>query len=424
MGNKQSGQSKVISLPRIIDTIATKYILTQNFQDMKKLENKAYCDNLIILTSRIIGERLNDLEIQYLNQRLQSGEVINKMTSDNVIFLNNTNLKSLDIQNSIKKKRVCIGISKFYIKIAHLFAAIVGTFNPVYSYKNSLGTVEKIPFMKRTLIPSVYKSTVKISKINLCSRRINSIILKQLDNAVTGEKNVQIKSNICSLNNKKIKNSDGTTTTTVKTLNDEPGIPELELLYVDKFDYNTGKFIGMTNESQIQYNKDLALFYTTFTGNKTMPPTIKKFSDVKLKDFGSNPACSNTASLFKQTYTLSLKNSLLKNYANKLKIMTDNANKTKQGLLAILDKLFVYRIDPITKNKEITIHPRLNHNLLQALVDNTRSIIIKLYIGCENDFLTILKTFEAIVENQVSLNTQRKIQNLKQQSQQLMTSSV
>jgi len=254
MGNKQSkSQSKQLSLSGVIDSIAAKYILTQNFQDMKKLENKAYCDNLIILTSRIIGERLNDLEIDYLSQRQKSGEIINQMASDNVLFLNNTSLKSLDIQNPTKKRRVCIGISKFYIKIAHLFAAIVGTFNPVYSYRNQQGKMQKVPFMSRALIPSVYKSSAKVNKINLCSQRINSTIMKQLNNVATGEKDVQLKSNICTLNNKKIKNIDGTITTGVKTLKDEPGIPELELLYVDVFDYNTGKFTGMSDESKQQY---------------------------------------------------------------------------------------------------------------------------------------------------------------------------
>ena len=38
----------------MIDIIATKYILTQNFQDMKKLGQKEYCDKLVILTSDIV----------------------------------------------------------------------------------------------------------------------------------------------------------------------------------------------------------------------------------------------------------------------------------------------------------------------------------------------------------------------------------
>ena len=42
--NKFDGDLKPVDM---IDVIATKYILTQNFQDMKKLGQKEYCDKLV-----------------------------------------------------------------------------------------------------------------------------------------------------------------------------------------------------------------------------------------------------------------------------------------------------------------------------------------------------------------------------------------
>ena len=57
----------------ILDIIATKYILTQNFQDMKKLGSKEYCDKLVILTSKIIKKYMNEKEIKYLAQRITDG---------------------------------------------------------------------------------------------------------------------------------------------------------------------------------------------------------------------------------------------------------------------------------------------------------------------------------------------------------------
>ena len=42
------------SLTTIVDFIATDYILTQNFTDMYNLTDPAYCDKLLILTSKII----------------------------------------------------------------------------------------------------------------------------------------------------------------------------------------------------------------------------------------------------------------------------------------------------------------------------------------------------------------------------------
>ena len=418
MGNAPSSQKTNGSrLPGIIDTIATRYILTQDFKDMTKLENKEYCNKLIILTSKIISERLSDLEIEFLNQRTKAGNVIDEMTTDNVLFLKDTMLNKLDIQNPTKKKRVCIGISKFYIKIAHLFAAIVGTLNPVYSYKSSTGQTERVPFLKRTSIPTEMKSSVKVNKINLCSSRINAIIMQELKVIGSDDVEYALKPYICDLNTKKQLSEFGSAQQIVKSLADEPGIPELKNLYFDIFDYNTGKFVKMSDKSKEQYQKDLQLFYTTFTGQKTMPPEVKGFSDIKLKDYASNPACKRPDGIFRKSYRGSLKNKLFKQYAKQVQFMIETAQKNRDVLLSVLDKLFVYRIDPITKNKEISIHPKLNTKMLQSLVEQARNIIVKLYIGCENDFLSILESFEAIVEAQIKENTQLKITNIKEQEE-------
>ena len=51
MGLGQSKEKKFdenLEAVDLLDIIATKYILTQNFQDMKKLGQKEYCDKLVI----------------------------------------------------------------------------------------------------------------------------------------------------------------------------------------------------------------------------------------------------------------------------------------------------------------------------------------------------------------------------------------
>ncbi len=491
MGNEQSSSSNTMNtsrLPRFIDSIASKYILTENFEDMKKLEDKNYCNKLIILTSDIIADRLSDMEVQYLNQRMKEGNVIDEMSKDKIIFLKDASLKKMDIQNSIKKRRVCIGISKFYIKIAHLFAAIVGTINPIYSYKNDLGQIEKVPFMKKKSIPSSFKDSAKVSKIGLCTARIGAIMAQQLKDVETDKDIYELSSHVCSLNNKKKqkgssydksptpvslptkeasdieapavepaaapvapatsippinqKIASGVTqvesdltsnistligggidsvSSMTKNLMDEPGIPELKQLYIDVFNYNTGKFTGMSKDSKEQYTKDLSLFYKTFTGKNKVPANVKNFSDIKLKDYSSYPGCKGTDSLFKKTYKGSIKDVLFQKYAAQMKKMTENTKKHQDALLEVLDELFVYRIDPETKNKEITIHPSLTEKTLQKLVTQTRNYIVRLYIGCENDFLQVLKIFEAIIERQINETTQRKISNIKQQEEKTLS---
>ena len=58
------------------------------------------------------------------------------------------------------------------------------------------------------------------------------------------------------------------------------------------------------------------------------------------------------------------------------------------------------------------VNPRLNEKTLQLIVEDTRKLIIELYIGCEHDFLTGLEIFEAIVEKQIIDTSEQQIQLL------------
>ena len=134
--NKQA-ETKFENFYEIVDYIATYYILTMDFKSLSKLSEKAYCDKLVVLTSDIIDRYFNDTEVTFLAQRIKGGVEVNELKTEKVRFVNQDSLQSLDISNdaqkSIKKKRACIGIAKFYVKIAHMFAAIVMTINPVYT---------------------------------------------------------------------------------------------------------------------------------------------------------------------------------------------------------------------------------------------------------------------------------------------------
>lgn len=550
MGNQQSStkdNTNRFKLPGMIDSIAAKYILTQDFQDMTKLEDKEYCNKLIVLTSKVIAEHLTGMEIEYLSQRTKQGAVIDKLEKEQVLYLENESLKKLDEHNSVTKKRLCIGIAKFYIKVLHVFSAIVATMNPVYSYKNEMGQTMKVPYMKKHTIPESAKGSTTIKKINLCSRRIDSLMMKILDETtvestpessssvdkkyskegttsdkniipplpdvsskpstvikgetpkmdgpklelpkteplqgisekneginsnvekgttelVLGEpvsdkpkepqelakpvlgsgimeqpkdldaglrnvekelkaqiggkieKTIEIKPSFCKVN----KNKDGSQ----MSLQDEPGIPELKQLYYDVFDYNVAKFTSMSEKSQEEYEKDLDSFYKAFTGKSKRPDTVKSFSDIKLRDFSLHENCKPDG-LFNKTFQGSFKNKLFTKYASQLKQMTENANKNREKLIDVLDKLFRYIKDPETKTtKMITLHPKLTEKSLQSIVVETRKLIVQLYISCEQEYLGIIETFESIIETQVKKVTQQKIANLQKQQEELLTDVV
>jgi len=397
----------------VIDYISTYYILTMDFKSLSKLSEKDYCDKLVVLTSDIIERYFNDVEITYLSQRIKNGVEVNDLKKENVMFINKDKLESLDISNdaqkSIKKKRVCIGIAKFYVKIAHIFAAIIMTINPVYTYKDNTGQIVKAGLLEKDKIPKNVDR--KLHKLNICDNRIRSLKKNEFVDEATGDVSIQPK--VCDIN----MNKDGS----VKSLNDEPGIPELMQLYLDdNYDYSNGLFSTMSESTKTQFMKDLNLFYTAFTGNETMPPEITKFSDIKLRDYSKKENCQGLNPLFKNKYTLKKTDKLFVNYANNINQMIQNAADNQSKLLSVINDLFSYVIDPYSGKRVIRVNPKLNDDLLQKNIEKTRRLIVNLYIKCENDYVNGIKIYEAIVESKILETTQKQIEQLKSEANKII----
>ncbi len=495
----------------MIDIIATKYILTQNFQDMKKLGQKEYCDKLVILTSDIIKKFMNEKEIEYLARRVDRGDYYNRMVKKKVMYLDTneldpkskqrfskkeledfkkkeedelgkhlikeyqrrkqrsrdydygyddngmrggnmltnliygidsdvrsdpyrkqrlsgrrempkknkkTILNELDVRNKDEKDRMCKGIAKFYISIAHLYAAIVKTINPVYVYQDGKGKRHAMSIQNRHKIPRGV--TPKLTEINLCSKRINA--LKSGD--VEGKIGINI-SKTCNLNSKKqtitmenewrpskwpTSDSDRVRVLT-RSLGQEPGIPELQQLYWDKYDYVKGNFVeGVMNsggDAVKDYHKDLKEFYTVFTGKKDFDQWNadgqKQFTDIPLTAYHNSELCEGEDAPWKQTYTG--KGGLFTSYANHKKKIIKSAQGTQNELMEVLKELFVIQTAPNKEKTEIvTLNPKLNDESLNKIIAKTRKIIVKLYISCEKDFKDGLDIFEGILSERIIKN--------------------
>ena len=452
MGNKQSGPNSKkpsdINILRLMDTIASKYILTQNFEDLQRLEDKKYCDQLTILTSQIMKDKLTSLEIKYLSQRVKDGYQVNEENKDSIVFLKDEDLHALDVPSELKKKRMCMGISRFYVRVAHLFAAIVNTINPEYSYVDDNKTKHVVPFMKKMHIPKEMRSKVRVTRSGICSNRINSMLITALkDTQVTrteveerpiglndesrpssnsssstsssmvgGEKQkYNIRNRICDMNIIKKTNEYGVTVTKPKHLIDEPGIPELLNLYKDVYNPDTGKYDSMSEKSKAEYKQHLLEFYQAFTGEKVLPSNIKKFSDIELRKFHSNPKCKLNEGLNRKYSKVEIPESLMTNYGNAMAVMVKNMNENQSKLIEILDQVFIYRIDPDSDKKTITLHPDLSNEKLEEIISLARKYIVNIIVGCENDFLVTLQSFEAIIEDLIKTGIEDKISNIKQQ---------
>jgi len=408
MGNDistQQDKSDLSNIHKIVNHIATDYIFTSNFKDMENLGDVKYCNNLVILTSRIIEENLNDLDVEYLSQHIKDGNIVDEMTKDKVIYLKKNKIPKLDVKNETQKRRLCVGIARFYVKIAHIFASILKTINPTISYVDNKGNAGETSLMDKHKLPE--DADMKMNTISLCSKRLDTLVNNN-NYDINNKKEVIVNPDYCNMNADKNN----------ATLLDEPGMVELEKLYNDKYDYDKGGYIGMSDTMKNKYKRDLEIFYKAFSDNSEPfdSKKIKKFSDIKLREHHKKKGCSEGEDgEYLKKYKGELKDKLYGDYANHVKKMMDNTKKNQDQLLSVIDKLFVFvNITDETKKdkKVIMINPTLTETTLQNVVEESRRIIMNLYITCEKDFLKGLEIFEAIVEKQISDTTMERINNL------------
>ena len=104
----------------------------------------------------------------------------------------------------------------------------------------------------------------------MCQARINAIKPRQ-----NTENGIVLKVKNCNMN-KKIDNMIDdvqvpSASIETKSLFDEPGIPELEALYYDEYNFNDGQYVGISDEGKTVYMNDLEKFYEAFTGGECFP---------------------------------------------------------------------------------------------------------------------------------------------------------
>jgi hypothetical protein len=448
-----------------LNDIAINYILGQNFQDMIRLTNSKYCDDLVIITSKLLKKSYSDQEIHYAYQKifdkgvgvgLGVGQDINEVT----MFLNKRDAVLEGIMSVEQKKKMCIDIAKYYVKIAHLFAAIITTLNPVFSWRSSASssrallrphvTEEKRESEEHELGPEPQPETglesvkftatledkhyisemaqdIKVENLNFCNSRISDLMdMEEITDLMDGKNiipdgaeavsTIKIKTNLCSsnLNN----NNEGYSRK--KTVYDLPGFAELSRLYYDRYNASKGRFDRMSSESEEEKKRNVALLYTLFTGDKNPPKDIKSFKDIPLHSFLDDVECENMDSIFNKTYMGTTKDKLFVDYVDMVKKMIYDSNMIRNSLLEIIDKIFIINdgasgvqgsADEETKEKYVIDHA-LTYEELDILIVEARKIILKLYISCERDFMGTLKIFQAIIETQILETNKRQIKEL------------
>ena len=401
MGNTNSqndAKLKAKTAAELVDYLASNYITTASFKALKKLNKKEYCDKMVVLTSDILNTYFDTVDISYLANRVKNGDV------DKAYFLPEDKINELNSEE--KKKDVCMGIAKFYITVAHVFAAIMTTMNPMVEFTDpETNQVRQVSVLeKKEIVPDNVAYEI-IHKTSLCDRRIKA--LKRGHGDVSSDPNqetVNVHPQVCDINRNE-------QTGETLTLDQEPGIPEFMQLYFDKYNPETGEFDDMTTTAKSTFDEDLKIFYEVFTGNTTMPNFITKFSDIKLRDYHNNPQCRGDDPTLNKHVRGTVSQKLFKQYADNLNDMIYNANKNQEALMDILTQLFGYTLDE-QGAKTVRVNSKLTETEMQNIVVKCRELIIKLTLQCEIDFTNGVKIYEAIIESKVFETVQNQIKNI------------
>jgi len=383
MGNsiyKEEIQHSFDELINKINKIATEYIIKQNYSDMKQILDKNKYDEILDLVTTILSKNINTDDIELLVSQLYSSE--------------------LDSRNTHLKK--CRKIAVFYLKIAHLFDSIMMAINPHMSVDEVLDTEIKsssnIKHESSIKRDSSIKRESKIKNVNMCSRRLNALINA---NVKLGKPNeISLKSPACNIES-----------LFSHTLSEEDGLPELETLYYDEYDFDSGTFNKMSDKMKREYKKDVELFYRVFSAK---PDKVERFSDIKISDIierDYNTICNSTDEYIyvnrrKKPYRME-KERLFKKYADNVKSMTVFIHKREQELLYILNQVF--KKDEITN--EYNISQTIHSYTLDKLIDDARRSIVSFYSKCEEFYVEGVQIYDAIVQNQIKYTTIKQIKN-------------
>jgi len=406
-----------------VNLIAAKFIMTPDFERLNQLSNEKYCSDLMILTRDLLAKKFSTKEINYL---AMGGDI----KKDSLLYISKTDLANIESGMRDKKKMMCNGIARSYVRIAHLFAAIISTISP--NWKAGVANGNSAP--------------------DFCKVRIDSLIKSaQLVRDENGkDQYVSVQPTVCSLYGSE------------SPMSAQPGFPDLDLLYNDIYDFEKGVFNGRSSGMDAKYKSDLTMLFRTFTGSSNKPDNIKRFSDINIVSLAKRvpecgahvptaqpapvPEVSKTADQdprvaekieiervrknaeLQDKYMRSVaanlsgsfasppkgvfkQNGAYSDYAGHVKTMMSNAERSRNNLIKILDKMFL--IVTVDSKPKITIHPTLTSETLDSLVNQTRDQIMQLYMGCERDFYTGMKLLRVIVEEKMQENMEAALVKLK-----------
>jgi len=420
-----SGNRGAEEFRRRVNLIAANFIMTPDFKRFSELSNEDYCKDLTILTRDLLAKKFTTKQINYL--------AMGDLKKDSVLYISKNELAAIESGMRDKKKTMCNGIARFYVRIAHVFSAIYSTVSPNWKATIENGSSGGPPDFCKVRIETLLKSARLVR-----------------DENGKGE-HVSVQPTVCSLY-----------ASESSSMMTQPGFPDLEPLYNDIYDFEKGVFNQRSANMSSKYESDLNMLFSAFTGSSNKPDTIKRFSDINIaslakripecgphiptaqpapvpelnKPAGQDPrvvekieiervrknaelqdkymrasASNLTGSFTSPPKGATKQNGAFSDYVGHVKTMMNNADRSRTNLLKILDKMFL--IVMVDSAPKITIHPSLTSDILDSIVNETRDQIMQLYMGCERDFYTGMKLLRVIVEEKMQENMEVALIKLK-----------
>jgi len=401
------------SIVQAIDKIVSKILMENtSLHDISLLQDKKFCDNVVVLTSKILNKHFNLREISYLNYRIKNGLPVDEMTNDKVVFINPDKFLKLDVDHGNKqktmKKRMCLAIAKFYIKFFHLFSSVIKSINPMYKYTDDKGIVQYIDLLKKNKLSKKELDSKNIVILGICKKRYESL------NVTHGK----ITDNFC--RDKKVRITDG----------EYPGIRELKKLYYDVYQLdnskeNAGTFYKMSEDQKKIYKNDVEEFYKAIQGTDKIPDGVNSFNDIFTIDFSvldGDETCKKDT-IQKYAYNESIE--LFRKYGEHLKKMVKQTKGEQQKLIDILGEMF-QSVVTLKKNvgTELVINNELNEKTLQKLVEKSRKTILNMLMECEKKYKEGILIFKEIIKDKTIVGEEKKIENLEKKKRNILYDEV
>jgi hypothetical protein len=464
------GDDDIEKMALRLDLYAQRIILKE-VKFNSSLSDSGKCEKLIIITSEVLN-RLPFRLISYMDRRHKlfsdQYETFNAMDRALLVNTNPEILKEskLDEPNEFRKRQMCVGLARFYIQIGNLFNAIMTTMRP-YNYENTRRTGPDNFYDILTFSLLEGRSANAKDKLRYELSNMSGFAKKQQDmkkrlsrilkfgeivqDLTPGEGicNVQRDIEQTKITPLTITGSSATETKIKPSI-----FAMLEELYYDIFHQSSSvnpkspQFIAMTAVMKEKiYRNDVRELYRIVTGGKEPGPEIDTFTDVakyvndneEIKNWCNQPGNKNLK--IKVTNELRSDSGFVE-YVQHIKDTMYYISKQRKTIVGLLDRIFVTmkksndelreieqtwyktaakRYDGFERDDEYSreffklnlkydffINPNLTDAELQAITNEARTRIVRLYADSYQRFLKGFQILQKIQANSEVLQLQMR----------------